>query len=245
MSARRIDRNVMRVDHRTRIAPRPHALALRWARVARLAPLALVAACSTAAMLTRPEGDGGWSAERRAREVEQLGHAAGVDVGQTDTAPSTDGDGEAASEGSAEPLTLRAALARCAHGNRRLAEARQQLAIARQQVWEARGRLFPATTGTGRYTWNSDAQTNSVTLATTPGGAAVTNTIEVRDQQLGELRGLLTIPLDLSGEIRHVLAAAQAGYRGEARGCGRPRSSRRWSSSAPTSRCSRPSACTT
>lgn len=192
------------------------ALGARWARLTRVAPLVLLASCGTAAMLTRPEGDGGWSAERRARELERLARAADVEVSpQTGATLPPARDADAAGR-AAQPLTLRVALARAAHRNRRLVEARQQLAIARQQVWEARGRLFPATTGSGRYTWSSDPQTNSVTLPAGAGGAPVTRAFEVRNQQLGELHGLLTVPLDLSGQLRLTLAAAQAGYRGEA-----------------------------
>jgi len=44
----------------------------------------------------------------------------------------------------AGPLTLAAALALAARGNRRIAEAEEQLEVARARVWEMRGRLLPA-----------------------------------------------------------------------------------------------------
>src|SRR3989442_1660997 len=106
---------------------------------------ALLAACGTAARLTRPEGDGGWSAARRQEEIGRRSDAAAA-------AP-------AAAPG---PLALADALALTERGNRRLAEAADDVAAARERVWQARGRLLPSTTGSGRYTWYTDAQTNSV-----------------------------------------------------------------------------------
>src|SRR5439155_12457538 len=103
-----------------------------------------VAGWGKAARLARAEGDGGGSPARRAEEVARLA-----------AAPSA----EAAPAG---PLTLAAALALAARGNRRIAEAEEQLEVARARVWEMRGRLLPATTGSGRYTWYTDAQTTRV-----------------------------------------------------------------------------------
>ncbi len=183
--------------------------------------LVALAGCGTVAMLTRPEGDGGWPAAERDQRLAELAHRAGVDL---DPAPEpshvTPADAAAASAvetGPAGPLrrplvlSLSEALARVGDGNRRLAEARAQLAIARQRVFEARGRLFPATRGSGRYTWNNSEQQNAVQI---PG--APVQAITIRDRDLGTVSGIVTVPIDLSGEIRHVLAAAQAGYRGEA-----------------------------
>ncbi|MFN8544372.1 MAG: TolC family protein [Candidatus Binatia bacterium] len=46
-------------------------------------------------------------------------------------------------------------------------------------------------------------------------GAPVGTTIRVRDGEVGTVGGALTVPIDLTGELRHTLFAAQAGYRGE------------------------------
>jgi outer membrane protein TolC len=185
--------------------------ARRW-RLAAPLPFLLLAACGPVALLTRPDGDGGWTAERRTRELERRASAAAVDLEPeptTMTAPVDPAPGRPA------PLTLTAALQRAAGGNRRLAEARQQLAIARARVAEARGRLFPTTTATGRYAFATDAQTTRVTLPrdVLPGAPP---TVTIRDQDLATLNGTMTLPLDLSGELRWALASAQAGYRGEA-----------------------------
>lgn len=212
-----------------------------------------LAGCVTPAMLTRAEGDGGWTQAARDEYLARTARRAGVDLDLA-AAPAgedasraaadidahrlgvADADAEAVGadaaragidrRGPADPdatdragarsgrplvLTLADALARGATDNRRLAEARAQLAIARQQVWEARGRLFPATTGSGRYTWNTSAQTNAIQI---PG--APVQSITIRDRDLGTISGVASLPLDVSGEIRHALAAAQAGYRGEA-----------------------------
>jgi len=180
--------------------------------------LALVGLTGCVSMLTRPEGDGGWSAEERERQLERLARASGVDLdaqpqaaapeespapGATPSREGTNGD---------TPLTLADALARAATGNRHLAEARAQLAIARQRVWEARGRLFPSTVGRGRYTWNTAEQRNAVPIA----NISPPPSIPIRDRDIGTISGVLTLPVDLSGELRYTLAAAQAGYRGEA-----------------------------
>ena len=158
----------------------------------------LVAGCGTVARMTRVEGDGGWSGARRAEEVARLAAA------------------PAAEAAPAGPLTLTAALALAARGNRRIAEAEEQLEVARARVWETRGRLLPATTGSGRYTWYTDPQTTRVVLppGLLPAGTTPPAVI-VRQAEFGVVNGTLRLPLDLSGELQHTLAAAQAGYRGE------------------------------
>jgi outer membrane protein TolC len=166
-------------------------------------------ACGPLARLTRAEGDGGWSPERRRQELLERAVTAGVTIDPTPEVPTADRPATAA-------LDLPAALALAAKGNRRIAEAAQQVAAARARVHDARGRLLPSTTGTARYSWYTDAQTNQVDFppGILPLGVAPPE-VTVRDADFGTVNGTLTLPLDLSGEIRHALAAAQAGYRGE------------------------------
>jgi outer membrane protein TolC len=175
--------------------------------------LAGVMGCGRARMLTRPEGDGGWSPERRARELETRASAAGVAL---DAVPAAEPPPPAAAGTATAPLTLTAALQQAAGGNRRLAEARQQLRIARARVAEARGRLFPATIATGRYAFATNALAASVDLPPGVLPPGVSPSVTIRDQNLGTLNATTTLPLDLSGELWWALAAAQAGYRGEA-----------------------------
>jgi outer membrane protein TolC len=185
-------------------------------RAAVLLPLAWLTACGPVAMLTRPEGDGGWSAERRTRELDRSAQAAAVDL---EAAPVVGANAGSASGAAAARLTLASALHQAATGNRRLAEARQQLAVARARVAEARGRLFPATSATGRYAFATDPQTTHVTLDPSffpPGTSVPSPPVTIRDQNLGTLNATTTLPLDLSGELWWALASAQAGYRGEA-----------------------------
>jgi len=150
----------------------PQAM-LGWILGAVLAVCVLVAGCGTVARMTRAEGDGGWSAVRRAEEVARLA-----------AAPSA----EAAPAG---PLTLAEALALAARGNRRIAEAEEQLDIARARVWETRGRLLPTTTGSGRYTWYTDAQTTRVVL---PPGLLPAGALARSETAAGDVLSIQTTP---------------------------------------------------
>ncbi len=117
----------------------------------------------------------------------------------------------------AGPLDLAAALALAAHGNRRIAEAEAQVDAARARALQARGRLLPSTTGSGRYTRYTDPLTTTVSLPPQArrlfGGQAPV--VVVREDEAATFDGTLAIPLDVSGELRAALRAAQAGYRGE------------------------------
>ncbi len=171
---------------------------------------ALLSGCGAVERFTRPEGDGGWSRERRAQELAQRATAAGVAyarAGETPPVPAA----------AVARLDLRAALALAVTGNRRIAEAGKQVEAARAHFLDTRGRLLPAATGTARYTWYTDAQTAGVKLPASllPPDAAPP-TVKIRDADAGTVNGTLAFPLDFSGEIRHALSAAQAGYRGAA-----------------------------
>ncbi len=191
----------------------------RAAHTARRAPRALLAvvicsllsACGTVARLSRVEGDGGWSAAQRHQELGQRAALAGVDFGTTSAAPLA-----TVTPAATGPIDLATALAMAASGNRRIAEAERQLAAAGERVHDTRGRLLPATIGSGRYAWYTAAQTTNVSL---PAGVLPPGVpppvVDVRDSNFGTVNGTLTLPLDLSGELRHALAAAQAGYRGQ------------------------------
>src|SRR5262245_39026827 len=167
----------------------------KWASTA---TLLLVCGCATA---WRPEGDGGWSPARRAEELGVLAQRAGVDLEGVETPPP-------------RTLDLATALALAADGNRRIAMSRRDLAMAAEEVSLVRGQLLPTTIGTGRYTWYSDALRNRVPLPTGI-GAGPNSAIVIRDKDFGTVNGTIALPIDLSGELRHALDAAQAGYRGE------------------------------
>jgi outer membrane protein len=175
--------------------------------------LSVLMGCNALASLTRPEGDGGWSRAQRDRELAQRAAAAGVEF-----EPPAEGTQKPtpAPGPQAAPLDLRTALELATTGNRRIAAANKQVEAAGARFRDARGRLLPTTIGTARYTWYSDPQTANVSL---PAGLLPPDTpppvVKIRDADAGTVNGTLTLPLDLSGEIRHLLAAAQAGYRGE------------------------------
>jgi outer membrane protein len=163
-----------------------------------------LASCTSVADFQRPSGDGGWNTARRAEELGTIARRAGVDIAAApEPAPVASG-----------PLDLPTALAMAAKGNRRIAISESQLQGAAEQVRDVRGRLLPSTLGSGRYTWYTAAERNAVQLPAgvgPPGGGS----IEIRPADLGTVNGTLTLPLDVNGELRHALAAAQAGYRGE------------------------------
>ena len=173
---------------------------MRADRVA-VAMALLVSGC---AGMWRPEGDGGWSPARRTEELGLLAGRAGVDLegGGTPT-PATP-----------RTLDLATALAMAVDGNRRIAISRRDLAAAAEEVRGVRGQLLPSTVGSGRYTWYTDALRNRVPLPAGV-GAGPQSAIEIRDKDLGTVNGTIALPIDASGELRHALRAAQAGYRGE------------------------------
>jgi len=172
--------------------------------------VALVAACSLlpgCAHLLRPEGNGGWSPERRAKELGERAAAAGVQLAPSDdTIPSPPDT----------PLALDDALRLAAAQNRRIAIAERQLRIESARVRQTRARLLPSVTGSGRYTWYTDPRTTSVVLppGALPAGATPPDVV-IRADQEGTLNGTLTVPIDVWGEASRALEAAQAGYRGE------------------------------
>jgi outer membrane protein TolC len=180
-------------------------------RYATALALVLLAGCTTVRDLWRPEGDGGYSRAERRAAVSELAPVAGVVDPQAAATPAP----------TAAVYDLRAALDAAGLANRavRAADVRQQ--IARRRALEARGLLFPTTTAGARYTWFSDVQS---TTARVPAGAIspgvpptdATFPVVLSDSDAATVNAQILLPLDLSGEIRQTLAAAQAGYRGEA-----------------------------
>ncbi len=180
---------------------------MRAERSAGLALMLVLAACAGPRGFVRPDGDGGWSRERRREELDERAKRSGVDFALA--APA------ATIAAAPKPLDLAGALERAGRGNRRIAEAEHGVSMARERVDNTRGRLLPATVGSGRYTWYTDPQTNQIPFPPGIFQAAQRPEIVIRDSEVGLLNGTITLPIDLSGEIRHALAAAQAGYRGE------------------------------
>jgi outer membrane protein len=189
----------------------------------RRALLALPLACVLlpgCASFTRPDGDGGWDTERRRDEMTRLQSAAlspatsaSSTIGVEESAPPT---GPSPGRDAAHPLDLPQALALASRGNRRIAEAQQQLEASAERVADVRGRFLPSTTAQARYTLYSSAQTTNVELPSglLPPGVAKPE-VKVRDSEAGTVNANVYFPLDFTGELKHTLDAAQAGYRGE------------------------------
>ncbi len=171
---------------------------------ARLLMVVLLAgvACGPARVLTRPEGNGGWTSTRRRDELARRATAAAVPL-----------DPDAPPPGPADvdlPLSLGDALALATTGNRRIGEAERGVDAAAARVRDARGRLLPETIGTGRYNWYTDPLSNAVDLPTGDRFSFV-----IRQQQFGRVNATTVLPLDVTGQVWKALTAAQAGYRGE------------------------------
>ena len=169
--------------------------------------LVLAMGCGPARVLTRPEGNGGWDPQRRRDELSARATAAAVALDPEAPPPEP--------ENVASPLSLTDALALATSGNRRIAEADREVDAAAARVRDTRGRLLPATTGSGRYTWYSSALRNAVALPAGLVPGATNPSFVIREQQSGRLNGATVVPLDVTGELRQTLTAAQAGYRGE------------------------------
>jgi outer membrane protein len=169
-----------------------------------LLALVLATACGPARVLTRAEGDGGWSESRRQTELTSLAQTAQVDL---------QGEPVAAED---TPLDLADVVRLAASESRRLAEADLDVDIARERVWDARGRYFPSISGQGRYNWYTDSQTTNVHFPPGLLPAGVTPpVVVVRQKEFGTVNGTASMPIDLFGEITKNLTAAQAGYRAE------------------------------
>jgi outer membrane protein len=167
--------------------------------------LLLLAACDPVRVLTRPEGDGGWGAERRQSEMATRAERARVDLAAEPVATVD------------RALDLADVVRMTAAESRRIAEADQDLAIAGERVKDARGRYFPAISGQGRYNWYDSAQATRVHFP--PGllpAGVVPPVVVVREREFGTVNGTATMPIDLFGEITKSLTATQAGYRAEA-----------------------------
>jgi len=168
------------------------------------AALFLFSACSAVQNFTKPEGNGGWSPAEQREELGAIARDAGVsyDPAVPPVAP-------------VARLDLLTALELAEKNNRRIEIAREQVASAAEQVVDTRGRLLPATTGSGRYTWYSDTLRNQLQVDPSLLPPGFPNSFIIREKDFGVLNGTTQLALDVTGELRHALYAAQAGYRGE------------------------------
>jgi outer membrane protein TolC len=172
-----------------------------------LLAVAFASGCGAAQVLTRPEGNGGWSPERRTEELQRRATAAAVSL-DPEVPPTTPED-------MSTPLSLSDALALATTGNRRIAEAGQDVDAAAARVRQTRGLLLPATTGSGRFTRYTSELRNAIALPAGILPSVANPSFVIREKQSGRMNGSTTVPLDVTGQVWKTLTAAQAGYRGE------------------------------
>lgn len=173
--------------------------------------IVLAAACTaclaTACTALSPAGNAGWNAARRERELARASSlAAPAAAPGRDAAPST-----------AAPLDLASALDLAGRRNRSIAAASASVNAAAGDVAAVRAALLPTAGIRGGYNWYSDDQTNSIVLdpSLLPPGTAIPS-VTVREQDFANVTAAVRLAIDLGGELRHSLDAAQASYRAEA-----------------------------
>jgi outer membrane protein len=143
--------------------------------------------------------------------------AATIDTGQaaateaTPTASATSDDLSAP-----RTLDLPTALAMADRYNRTIAAAEAGVAASVGQVDVARSALLPVANLRGGYSWYSDAQTSSVDIdpALLPPGTPAP-VVTVRQKDFVTANATLRLAIDVSGELRKGLDAAQSSYRAE------------------------------
>ncbi len=193
---------------------------IRFPRRARriVLPIGLVAALGATAAgcgFWKPQGNGGWTPEQRVRELER----ARALSGSAPTRSAGSADPPSASPAPAVPATidLATALELAERHNRSVRAAEAALDASAADVSIARSALLPTAGVRGAYTWYSDEQTNSIDIdpALFPPGTAIP-VVTVRQQDFATVGAAIRLAVDLSGELRHGLGAAQASYRAEA-----------------------------
>ncbi|MFN2426133.1 MAG: TolC family protein [Candidatus Binatia bacterium] len=178
--------------------------------IARALPLALAAGLSCAALACTalsPAGNGGWSEARRQQELARARAMSAV------VAPLAETDRAAPRR-----LDLTTALDLASRHNRTIAAAGAAVEAAAGDVAVARAALLPTNSIRGAYNWYSDEQTNSVDLDPAifqlPPNTPLP-VVTVREQDFATVSAAVRLAIDLSGELRHGLGAAQASFRAE------------------------------
>ena len=166
---------------------------------------------------TRPEGNGGWSQQRRSEE-RAAAAAKFTPPPEAPRAATPRAQGAPAPEAQGvqkipRVLSLADALAMADRYNRTIAIAERTTDMAAEDVGVARSALLPKTTVQAGYTWYTDPLTNSVTLP--PDLGLASPVVTVREEHFGTVSAAMRLALDISGELRHGLDAAQASYRAE------------------------------
>jgi len=188
--------------------------------IERALPLVLAAGLSCAALACSafgPAGNGGWSEARRQQELDKARAMSGAASLAAQRATGHAADGQPGDDSSPRTLDLPAALELASRHNRSIAAAGASVEAAAGEVAVARAALLPTNAVRGNYTWYSDEQTSSVDLPPEAlaqlGGVAPV--VTVREKDFASVNAAVRLAIDLSGELRHGLGAAQAAYRAE------------------------------
>ncbi len=168
-----------------------------------------------------PDGGGGWSAEQRRSELARA-KALATRSSSSAAAPAADDD-TSAGVAPATPipptgrtLDLAEALALASRANRGIGAAQAGVDAAAAEVDVTRAALLPTSSVRASYNWYSDPLTNTVDIdpALFPAGTALP-VVTVRQKDFTNLNAAARLAIDLSGELRRALGAAQAGFRAE------------------------------
>lgn len=166
----------------------------------------LISCLATACTALSPAGTGGPDAAERQR---QLARASAL-AASTPVSPGHDAPAVPST------LDLAAALDLAARHNRSIAAAGAAVDMAAGDVAAVRAALLPSASVKGGYNWYSDEQTNSIALDPSlfPPGTELPS-VTVRQQDFASVSAAARLAIDLGGELRHALGAAQASYRAE------------------------------
>lgn len=168
-----------------------------------LVPAVAALACvASACAALGPAGRGGWDTAERQQQLARAAALSSPAPAEAAPAPTS--------------LDLATALDLAHRHNRSIAASGAAVDMAAGDVAAVRAALLPSAAVRGTYSWYSDEQTNSVALDPSllpPGTTAPT--VTVRQQDFANVSAAARLAIDLSGELRHALGAAQASWRAE------------------------------
>jgi outer membrane protein TolC len=170
-----------------------------------------------------PSGNGGWSGERRSQEIDHARQMSRAVLASTEAntaaqaeTPVSSATESVATAPVARTLDLGAALDLASRNNRGIAIAQENVAEAAGNVAIARSALLPTPSVQAVYDWYSDKETNSIKLDPSlfPPGTTLP-VVTVRQQEFATVNAAVSLAIDISGQLMHVLESSQASYRAE------------------------------
>jgi len=181
------------------------------ARTLRLGVCIVAPFLALSCSMLKPAGNGGWTEARRSEELAKARAMSASPAAGGGAATATTG-ADPDSAPSARILDLGVALDLASRHNRNIAASAAAVDAAAGNVAVARSALLPTNSIRGNYNWYSDQQTNAVDIVLPDGSTPV---ITIRERDFFNVSAAVRLAIDLSGELRHGLGAAQAAYRAE------------------------------